>query len=135
MQKKVTQNKDKCTVWPHDFRGNVPSVVKKPKLLKELLRTGGKRLSDLKTRAEARARVFDLVCAALPPPLAKAIVSAGLEHDQLTIGVDGAAWAARLRYLTEILRAQVGSAMGVDIQKVRVKVVPPKPLTPRTPPA
>jgi hypothetical protein len=73
-----------------------------------------------------------LVRAALPPALAKSIVSAGVEHDQLTIGVDGAAWAARLRYLTDTLRAQVGSALGVDIQKVRVKVVPPKP---RTPPA
>jgi hypothetical protein len=132
MQNKVTQNKDKCTVWPHEFCGNVPSVVKKPKLLKELLRTGGKRLSDLKTRSEARGRVCDLVRAALPPPLAKSIVSAGVEHDQLTIGVDGAAWAARLRYLTDTLGAQVGSALGVDIQRVRVKVVPPKP---RTPPA
>jgi hypothetical protein len=53
-------------------------------------------------------------------------VSAGLEHGQLTIGVAGAAWAARLRYATEALRVQVGSSMRVDIQKVRIRVVPPR---------
>jgi hypothetical protein len=58
--------------------------------------------------------------------LARNIVSAGVEHGQLTIGVAGAAWAARLRYVTEGLRVQVGSSMRVDIQKVRIKVVPPR---------
>jgi hypothetical protein len=87
---------------------------------------GGKRLSDLKAKAQARTRAFEHVCAALPSPLAQSIVSAGVEHGQLTIGVAGAAWAARLRYVTEALRAQVGSSMRVDIQKVRIKVVPPR---------
>jgi hypothetical protein len=58
--------------------------------------------------------------------LARNIVSAGLEHGQLTIGVAGAAWAARLRYVTEALRVHVGSSMRVDIEKVRIKVVPPR---------
>jgi hypothetical protein len=100
--------------------------VKKPKSINELFAVGGKRLSDLRTKAQARTRAFEHVCAALPSPLARNIVSAGLEHGQLTIGVAGAAWAARLRYVTDALRVQVGSSMSVDIQKVRIRVVPPR---------
>jgi len=37
----------------------------------------------------------------------------------------GAAWASRLRYLTETLRKRVGSEMGVTILTVRIRVVPP----------
>ena len=100
--------------------------MKKPKSINELFAAGGKRLSDLKTKAQARTRALEHVCAALPSPLARNIVSAGVEHGQLTIGEAGAAWAARLRYVTEALRAQVGSSMSVDIQRVRIKVVPPR---------
>jgi hypothetical protein len=100
--------------------------VKKPKSINELMSVGGKRLSNLRATAQARTRAFEHVCAALPPLLAKNIVSAGLEQGQLTIGVAGAAWAARLRYVTEALREHVGSSMRVDIQKVRIKVVPPR---------
>jgi hypothetical protein len=127
MQNKVGRNKENCTVFAHKLRRRRPSTVKKPKSINELFAAGGKRLSDLKTKAQARTRAFEHVCAALPPPLARTVVSAGLEHGQLTIGVAGAAWAARLRYVTEALRVQVGSSMSVDIQKVRIRVVPPRP--------
>jgi hypothetical protein len=126
MQKKVGRNKENCTLFAHKLCGKAPSEVKTPKSIKELLSGSGKRLSDLKAKTQARTRVFDHVCAALPSPLARNIVSAGLEHGQLTIGVAGSAWAARLRYVTEALRAQVGCSMRVDIHKVRIKVVPPR---------
>jgi hypothetical protein len=67
------------------------------------------------------------VCAALPPELAATVVSAGIENGRLTIGVAGAPWAARLRYVTETLRMRVSGSMGVDITSVRIKVVPPRP--------
>jgi len=127
MQNKVGRNKENCTVFAHQFRRIGPNRVKKLKAINELISAGGKRLSVLKTKAQARTRAFEHVCAALPPPLARTVVSAGLEHGQLTIGVAGAAWAARLRYVTEALRVQVGSSMSVDIQKVRIRVVPPRP--------
>jgi hypothetical protein len=126
MQNKVGRNKENCTVFVHKFIKVTPSRVKKLKTINELISSGGKRLSDLTAKAQARTRAFEHVCAALPSPLARNIVSAGLEQGQLTIGVAGAAWAARLRYVTEALRAQVGSSMRVDIQKVRIKVVPPR---------
>jgi hypothetical protein len=126
MQNKVGRNKENCTLLAHKLSRKAPSKVKRPKSINELISRGGKRLSDLRAKAEARTRAFEHVCAALPSPLARNIVSAGVEHGQLTIGVAGAAWAARLRYVTEALRAQVGSSMSVDIQRVRIKVVPPR---------
>jgi hypothetical protein len=126
MQKKVGRNKENCTVFAHKPSRKAPSKVKKLKSINELLSGSGKRLSDLKASTQARTRVFDHVRTALPSPLAQSIVSAGLEHGQLTIGVAGSAWAARLRYVTEALRAQVGASMRVDIHKVRIKVVPPR---------
>ena len=65
------------------------------------------------------------VCAALPPKLAGIVASAGIEEGRLTIGVVGAAWASRLRYVTETLRKRVSESMGVEIQSVRIKVVRP----------
>lgn len=126
MQNKVGRNKENCTVFVHKFSGKRPNKVKKPKSIKDLLRIGGKRLSDLTAKAQARSRVYDHVCAALPLPLARNVVSAGLEEGQLTIGVAGAAWAARLRYVTEALRADVGASMSTEIHRVRIKVVPPR---------
>jgi hypothetical protein len=71
--------------------------------------------------------VLSHVCNALPPQLAETIASAGVEQSRLTIGVAGAAWASRLRYVTETLRKRVGESMGVEIRSVRIKVVPPRP--------
>jgi hypothetical protein len=126
MQNKVGRNKENCTLLAHKRRRKAPSKVNKPNSLNELISRGGKRLSDLKARARARTRAFEHVCAALPVPLARHIVSAGLEHGQLTIGVAGAAWAARLRYVTDTLRTQVGLSTGIEIQKIRIRVVPPR---------
>jgi hypothetical protein len=95
--------------------------------INELLKAGGKRIADLRKKAEARSVALEHVCAALPPAMANTVVSAGLEGRVLTIGVAGAAWAARLRYVTETLRMRVGTSMGVEIQSIRIRVVPPRP--------
>jgi hypothetical protein len=98
----------------------------KPKSIKDLLASGGKRVAALKAQTEERALARAHVCAALPENLAAAVVSAGVEDGRLTIGVAGAPWAARLRYVTETLRMRVSSSMGVDIESVRIKVLPPR---------
>jgi hypothetical protein len=100
------------------------SKVHKPRSINELLKSGGQRLSALQARSAARDEALRSVCAALPDTLADIVVSAGLERGQLTVGVKGAVWAARLRYLSDTLRTRVGSAMGVEIDKVRIKVIP-----------
>jgi len=126
MQNTGAQNKENRTVRAHNFCKAPLSRVKKPKSINELIRSGGNRLAGLKSKAQARSRALEHVRATLPPPLARTIVSAGLEQGQLTIGVASAAWATRLRYMTEMLRTQVGASMSVEIEKVRIRVVPPR---------
>jgi len=108
----------------------MPDTMQKPKSISELIRAGGRRLTDLKSRSDARSATLDHVCAALPPPLAQTVVSAGIEDGRLTIGVVGASWASRLRYVTDTLRMRVGATLGVEIKSVRIKVVPPPPRSP-----
>ncbi len=71
--------------------------------------------------------MVEQVRAALPPRLAQAVASAGIEDGRLTIGVAGAAWASRLRYSSDLLRKRVGSSLGVEILAVRIRVIPPPP--------
>jgi hypothetical protein len=99
--------------------------MQNPKSLSDLLAGAGKRLTALKTRSLERSLVLDQVRAALPPRLATAVVSAGIEQGKLTIGVVGAVWASRLRYLTESVRNHVSMSSGVSIITVRIRVVPP----------
>ncbi len=83
------------------------------------------KLTALKTRLQERSVVVEQVRAALPARLAQAVASAGIEQGRLTIGVVGAVWASRLRYLTESVRENVSSSMGTAILGVKVRVVPP----------
>jgi hypothetical protein len=69
--------------------------------------------------------VVEQVRAALPPRLALAVASAGLERGRLTIGVRGAQWASRIRYSTDAVRKEVGIRLGVPILGVRIRVLPP----------
>jgi hypothetical protein len=101
--------------------------MRKPRTINEILMGRGTRLAALRSQTSDRAAVLAHVCAALPPNLAKAVASAGIGEGQLTLGVVGAAWASRLRYVTETLRKRVGESLGVEIRSVRIRVVPPPP--------
>jgi len=98
--------------------------VHKPKSINELLKVGGRRLSDLKAKSQQRSLALEHVCAALPPKLAENVVSAGVQDGRLTVGVASAAWAARLRYVTDVLKTRVNDSMGIEIHSIRIKVVP-----------
>jgi hypothetical protein len=71
--------------------------------------------------------VVEQVRAALPPRLAQAVASAGVEQGRLTIGVCGAVWASRIRYFTDTVRKRVSESLQIEILKVRIRVVPPNP--------
>jgi hypothetical protein len=101
--------------------------MQNPRSVSDLLSRTGNKLTALKVRSQARSLVVEQVRAALPPRLAQAVVSAGIEQGRLTIGVDGAVWASRLRYLTESVRKQVAASMGIAVHSMRVRVVPPGP--------
>ena len=99
--------------------------MQNPRRVSDLLSRTGNKLTALKARSAERSLVVEQVRAALPARLAVAVVSSGIEQGRLTIGVAGAVWASRLRYLTESVRKRVGSTTGIVIVSVRIRVVPP----------
>jgi hypothetical protein len=101
--------------------------VSKSRDIKKLFEGGSARLTSLMDRSQARSAVLAHVQSALPPHLAQTVATAGLDQGRLTVGVAGAVWASRLRYAAEVLRQKVGKSMGVEIQRVRIKVVQPRP--------
>ena len=105
---------------------NTPTPVPKPKSIKELLTVGGPRIAALTARSAARTNLLVQVRAALPPELATHVTSAEILATRLTLGVDGAAWASRLRYATDPLRLALAGSTGIALASVRIKVVPPR---------
>jgi len=103
------------------------AAMQNPRSVSDLLSRTGNKLTALKARSAARVLVVEQVRAALPARLALAVVSAGVDQGRLTIGVAGAVWASRLRYLTESVRKRVAASSGAAIISVRVRVVPPGP--------
>jgi len=97
--------------------------MQNPKVVSELLQGHGKRLRELAAGLERRSAVLTAVQQALPEKLASQVVSAGLEQGRLTLGVTGAVWASRLRYVTGALRKDVGAALAADIVGVRIRIV------------
>ena len=102
--------------------GNRRAAVRKSRHIKDLLEGGSERLTSLRKRLQERSRILDSVLAALPEELAANVASAGIDHGELTIGAASAAWATRLRYVTDTLRERVGGALGVEISSIRIKV-------------
>jgi hypothetical protein len=90
--------------------------------IKELLAGGSERLTSLRDRLHERSRVLHEVMAALPEELAATVATAGIDQGELTVGAVSAAWATRLRYMTDRLRQRVGAALGVEISSIRIKV-------------
>lgn len=95
------------------------------KRLSELLTVPGKRLASLQQQSKERRSILLQVREALSPKLAEAVSSAGIEEGRLTVGMASAAWASRLRYSTEALRKRVTKSSGIEVIRVRIRVVPP----------
>ncbi len=102
--------------------------MQNPRRVSDLLSRTGNKLTSLKARSAQRLLIVEEVRAALPARLASAVASSGLEHGKLTIGVVGAVWASRLRYLTDSIRKRVTAATGTAVLSVRIQVVPPLPV-------
>ena len=100
-------------------------LMRNPRSVSDLLSRTGNKLTALKAKSLERSRVVEQVRAALPARLAVAVATAGINEGKLTIGVVGAVWASRLRYLTESVRKRVAASTGTAILSVKVRVVPP----------
>jgi hypothetical protein len=99
--------------------------MQNPRRVSDLLSRTGNKLTALKTRSQERSRVLEQVREVLPARLAEAVASAGIEQGRLTIGVVGAVWASRLRYMTESVRKHIAGTAGIAIVSVKIRVVPP----------
>jgi hypothetical protein len=100
--------------------------MQNPRVVSELLQIHGKKLRELGATLKRRAAVLDIVRARLPAKLAPRVASAGVENGRLTLGVTGAVWASRLRYMTGTLRSGVSAELGMEIVSVRIRVLQPK---------
>ena len=78
-----------------------------PRRIGDLLQIGD--IGRLRTEAAGRRDLAERLRAILPPREAAHVVSARLDDDgRLAVGMDSAAWAARLRYsTTELLGRQI----------------------------
>ena len=99
--------------------------MQNPRSVSDLVSRTGNKLTALKMRSQERSLVVEQVRAALPPRLAQAVASAGIEQGRLTIGVVGAVWGSRIRYFTDSIRKRVSGSMGIEVLDVRIRVVPP----------
>lgn len=96
----------------------------KPKLLKDLLAdTGG--LSGIVRRAAATDELARSVQSALPPEVSRHVLGANLRGERLVVIVDGAAWAARVRFESAVIRRVLADTREIDVRRVTVQVRPP----------
>jgi hypothetical protein len=108
------------------LRAKNRAAVRKSRDIKALFEGGSDRLTSLKERLQQRSEVLDAVIAALPEELAANVATAGIEEGELTVGAVSAAWATRLRYMTDILRQRVSGALGLKISRIRIRVTTAK---------
>ncbi|KPK59730.1 MAG: hypothetical protein AMJ59_09465 [Gammaproteobacteria bacterium SG8_31] len=103
---------------------NQPMPGDKPELLKDLL-TGSGGLAGLVKRAAATDRVARRVQSALPAEVSEHVVGANIREKQLVVIVDGAAWAARVRFEASLLKRALAETGDLKIERVSVRVRPP----------
>jgi hypothetical protein len=94
----------------------------KPKLLKDLLCS--QSLAALAKRAAATDTLARQIQAILPPDVASHVVSANIRDNLAIIIVDGAAWAARVRFESSSICRVLRDQHEIDVASVRVRVRP-----------
>jgi hypothetical protein len=99
--------------------------MRKPIPLSELLGKGNATLERLREGARAAERTVEAVRATLPADVAAHVWGASTAAGVLTLLVDSAGWATRVRYAVPELTAGVGERLGEPIVKVVVRVRPP----------
>jgi hypothetical protein len=96
----------------------------KPRLIKDLLADRG-GLAGIAERAAATDRLSRRVQSALPGEVSNHILGANISGDSLVVIVDGAAWAARVRFESRAIRRVLSDTQEIDVARVIVRVRPP----------
>lgn len=98
--------------------------MRKPIPLSELLGQANPTLERLREGAKAADRTVDAVRHSLPPEVADHVWAASTDAGVLTVLVDSAGWATRVRYAVPELKQGVGDRLGELVLKVNVRVRP-----------
>jgi hypothetical protein len=98
--------------------------MRKPIALSELLAKANPTLERLREGAKAAERTLDAVQQSLPAEVAGHVWGASAEAGVLTLLVDSAGWATRVRYAVPELKQGVGDRLGTPVTKVNVRVRP-----------
>ena len=90
-----------------------------------MLAKGHGLVERLRKGSSEADRALQAVRAALPEGLGERVWGAAIRDGTLTVLVASAAWATRVRYHAPGLQEDVGSRLGVTLQRVQVRVRPP----------
>lgn len=89
-----------------------------------MLAKGHGVLERLRQGAARALTVLDAVRAELPGEAAGHVLAASVKDGTLTVLVDSAAWATRIRYEAPGLSGPVGQRLGAEIARTVVRVRP-----------
>jgi hypothetical protein len=99
--------------------------MKNPISVKDLLKSGLPDLARLKAAASEAERTFSAVQQALPDLLRPHVWGASVKDDgTLTVVVDSAGWATRIRYDAPELASDVARALARPISRLNLRVRP-----------
>jgi hypothetical protein len=96
--------------------------MKKPTAVSHLLEQGEGMLKRLRAGATEAERALAALRLVLPPEIGCHVFSATLRGTTLTAFVPTAAWGTRLRYVAPKLTGELGAALGVAVEEIKVKV-------------
>jgi hypothetical protein len=99
----------------------------KPKPLSKLFSQPNEELASIVTKARGLRRLSGRLRRLLGPPLSEHCGVANIAPGELVLYATTSAWAARLRLVATQIRAQLGPELGIDANKVQIKirVLPP----------
>ncbi len=89
--------------------------------LQAILANRGSELARIVERAGELDGLLASVRAALPEAARERVFGVNLRSHTLVVITDSAAWASRVRYSSEALRARLAAEYGVEIRKVWIR--------------
>jgi len=100
----------------------LPTRTKKPTSVSDLLDRGQGLLGRLREGTAAADRTLWALRRNLPPELADKVWAAASRDGTLTVFVRSAAWGTRIRYLAPRFMEALAAELGVELEKIKVKV-------------
>ena len=98
-----------------------------------ILSSAGAETHSVIRRVRFLQQINAALASVLPPSAALHVGVAGYQQGELVLVVDSGSWATRLRYQQEILRRALAQSMRLDLDRLRIRVRPPVPVSQAAP--